>query len=457
MKTLLVNPRMNASSQPPLGLAYLSASLKQAGYRDVSIIDTTWENLDQRLDALEFVPDLIGIQVMTPYFNRSLAVGETVRRRFPNAKLVVGGPHPTADPQQTAMVLKPDVGVLGEGELTLLDLVQTLERGESLGGVEGVFFESDTGEFVLAQPRATIQDLDALPFPDRDALPMELYLRRGIMQEFGFKALRATTILTTRGCPFTCVYCSRLLGRKVRYRSAENIIEEISLLVDKYGIDGLFIVDDTFTVNPRWTTEVCEQLQRQKYKLEIAINSRVDAINREFLQVLKAAGVMSIAFGVESGSQDILDSLKKGTTLEQIEEAVRRTREAGIKVKGYFMIGSPGETLETMRQSVDLARRLPFNQVQFSITTPYPGTELWNIATEQHLVEDFSDTLDKGFFESGVMSTGTLSPEQIQRFHRHRCKPLVYRKIATSVVQDWRSIPYFTSYVIRRQQHRRSD
>lgn len=455
MKILLVNPRMSASSQPPLGLGYLSAYLKANGFKDIDIIDTTWENLDYRLDNITSPPDVAGIQIMTPYFTRSVFVADKIRAKFPEAVLVVGGPHPTADPKQTAKTLKPDFGVVGEGEASFLELIKTIESGGETGQVKGTF-NSSGGDFILNPPQPVIDNLDDIPFPDREAFPMDFYLRRGIMQEFGFKALRATTILTSRGCPFKCTYCARFFGRKVRYRGQENVIEEIKLLVNKYNINGLFIVDDTFTVNPRWTKEFCEKLSAEDLKLEIAINSRVDAIDPEFLAILRTAGVRSIAFGVESGNQEILNSLKKGITLEKVEAAVRYTKEAGIRVKGYFMIGSPGETIETMRQSVDFARRLPFDQVQFSITTPYPGTELWDVAADQNLVADFGDALDKGFFESGVMSTGTVSPIEIKQFHEKVCKPLVYRKIATSVIKDWRSMPYFLAYVMRRWLHRRS-
>lgn len=455
MRVLLVNPRMSASSQPPLGLAYIAAYLKSNGYPSVSIIDTTWEDLDERLDMLSDIPDVVGIQIMTPYCTRAITAAEKIRARFPNVRLIVGGPHPTADPQHTLDAINPDFGVIGEGEVTFLQLVQALESGRGADQVNGSFYRSAGGALVTNSARDFIADLDEIPFPDRKSLPMDFYLRRGIMQEFGFKALRATTILTSRGCPHRCIYCSRLLGRKVRHRSWENTLEEIDLLVGEYGIDGLFIVDDTFTVNRRWTTEFCEQLQRRDYRLEIAINSRVDAITPDFLKILKAAGVSSVAFGVESGDQEILNTLKKGIRLEQVEEAVRYTREAGIKVKGYFMVGAPGETLQTMRKSVEFARKLPFNQVQFSIVTPYPGTELWDIANEGHLVKDFGEALDKGFSQSGVMSTGTLSPEEIWRFYQRECRPLVYGKILGSVLRDWKTIPHFATYVLRRARYRR--
>jgi anaerobic magnesium-protoporphyrin IX monomethyl ester cyclase len=441
---------MAPTSQPPLGLAYLAAFLRKEGFSKVSILDTTWESLKAGLENVGSKPDIIGISLLTPYFKKALVVAEQVRKMFPEAILVVGGPHPTVAPEHTFQVLKPDFAVTGEGEVTFCELVKTLASGENPRSVKGICLAGSNGQLTFTEPRKVLDDLDELPFPARDLLPMDFYLRRGIMQEFGFRALRATTLLASRGCPFDCLYCTNMFGRRVRYRSQENVILEMELLVEKYGVEGIFIVDDTFTINRRWVLHFCEMLQSKGLKLNLAINSRVDCVDPEYLTALRSAGVVSIAYGIEAGSQKILDILKKRITLEQIEAAVRYTKEAGIHVKGYFMIGSPGETLETMYQTVALARRLPFDQVQFSITTPYPGTDLWEMAVSKGLIDDPEGILKKGFFESGVMHTGSLTVDEILHFHRHVCKPLVYRKILAGVVRDWRSFPYFLSYVGRR-------
>ena len=207
MKILLINPRMSSTSQPPLGLVYLSAYLKANDFQDVVIIDTAWENLTERLESLAFSPDIVGIQVMTPYFTRARYVIDAVRVKFPQAILVVGGPHPSAARRQTLTGLNPDYGVIGEGEETFLELVKTVAEQGDPKKIAGVFYADANGEFKQTSARNVIGDLDQIPFPDRDSLPMKFYLRRGIMQEFGFKSLRATTILTSRGCPFQCIYC----------------------------------------------------------------------------------------------------------------------------------------------------------------------------------------------------------------------------------------------------------
>lgn len=422
---VLINPRYQVSSQPPLGLAYLSAYLKKQGHDNVQIIDTTYEQLESRLDSISS-PTLFGMYFMTPYYAGVIKAIGVLKKRFPDVPIIAGGPHPTVNPEDVLKRLQVSVCVRGEGEYTMAELVDAFkERSDltNLSGIRGIsYFDPARNEIVHNEDREPIQDLDEIPFPRRELLPMDHYVQGGTQKGFSYRKLRVTTMITSRGCPFNCSYCqptvNRIFGKKARFRSVNNVVEEIGQLIRDYSIQGILFSDDTFTCKKKFVMEFCEEILRKKYDIKFAINSRVNTIDDEMLSMLKKAGVETIMFGIESGNQKILDNVRKNITIEQIQNAVTMTKSKDINVYGYFMIGSTEESSDTLKDTFSLVRRLPFDEVQFSMATPYRGTYLFDEASSLDLIPDLSAMEQKGYYSSVAMRSRHLTGNEIKRYYR---------------------------------------
>jgi len=446
---VLINPRYQPSFQPPLGLAYLAAYLKKQGHHDVQIIDTTFERLEDRLSMVT-TPEMFGIYIMTPYYAGAHKTVEFLRKRFPGVPIIAGGPHPTVAPEDTLTRLQIPICVRGEGEYTILELVNAIKNGSDLSNVQGVsYIDPVRKQIVHTHAREPIPNLDDLPFPSRELLPMDSYLRGGTESAFSYRNIRATTMITSRGCPFSCSYCqptlNQIFGKKVRSRSVDNVIEEIAQLIHNFSIKGIFILDDTFTFNKNFVIQFCEEVLRRNFNLQFAINSRVNTIDEEMLTILKKAGVVTIMYGIESGNQTVLDNIKKKITIEQIRKAIISTKNKGINVYGYFMIGSPEESLSSLKDTFSLVRKLPFDEVQFSMATPYVGTYLYDEACSLNLIDDLSAMERGGYFSSIVMRSRYLSTEEIKKYHRYFNLFSRYKSIKNLILKHPFSIPSFLS------------
>lgn len=295
--------------------------------------------------------------------------------------ICIGGPHPTIFPEE--VVSDPDIDfvVLGEGELSFLELVKSLMTHEDFENVPGIGF-SKRGSVVINPPRLPIENLDLLPFPARHLLPMDVH----IGFNFLYYGKPATTMIASRGCPFNCSFCQptlrKIFGRKSRRRSPENVVDEIEYLIKKYDIKLIIFHDDTFTLNRKWVMDVCDEIIKRNLKIKWICNSRADTLDERLLKKLKEAGCVELRIGVESGNQWILDNiLKKGITINQVRDTFKLIRKCGFKrAWAFFMVGSPGETRDMIQDSIRLAREIKPTHVNISITLPLPGTELWNIA-----------------------------------------------------------------------------
>jgi anaerobic magnesium-protoporphyrin IX monomethyl ester cyclase len=277
-----------------------------------------------------------------------------------------------------------DVIVKGEGEETTKELVEAIGRGIPLNGVKGITFRGGN-EMIDTDPRPFIKNIDDIPFPSRDLLPMSLYEFNGV----GY-----TTMLTSRGCPFKCSFCSssRLFGGYWRGRSPENVLREMKIIYDEYSVRNIEFLDDTFTLNQKRAEKICDGIIEQGWDISWGASSRVDTLSRKLVEKMKKAGCWILFLGIESGSQRILDAMRKGITIEQAKKAVRMVKEAGIRVLGSFIIGFPQDTLETIRETIKFAKRLNLDYAQFSILTPYPGTPLFDYVKGSNmlLTEDWS-------------------------------------------------------------------
>ena len=396
MKITLINPPAKHTIQswqpkaleegldflPPLGLMYLAGYLEQRSSHQVEILDAQVNQLSysQLAESIQQkAPDVVGITAMTFTLVDVMETARLVKKINPATKVVLGGPHVIIYPEETMQNLDIDFLILGEGEEPFRQLLENIGQPEKLAATKNLVFRQ--GEKIINNQQTDfIQNLDALPFPARHLTPYQKY----------FSVLSAnrpvTTMFTSRGCPYKCVFCDRPhLGKMFRARSAQNVVEEMKQC-QQMDIREIFIYDDTFAVDRQRVLDICEGIQEQKIKLAWDIRTRVNTVDREVLTALKKAGCQRIHYGVEAGTQRILNLLKKGITLEQVKKAFALTKKLGIQTVGYFMIGSPTETKKDILQTIKLMKKLNPDYVHIAITTPFPATELYTWAKQERVI-----------------------------------------------------------------------
>ncbi len=416
MRVALINTDISTSRCPPLGLLYIASVLEQDQH-DVRVWDPKGETRKTVEELERFDPEVIGISILTPNVGWGKNIAGILKERVSGAVLVVGGVHATALPVETIQAFQADVVIVGEGEYTMRELCKRVEEGRSMRGLKGLCYRK--GKRVVQNGgRELIPNLDELPFPARHLLDFEWYLKptgkhsriRGVFLE------RSTIMMTSRGCPYRCIYCGSHLvfGRRVRRRSIENSVDEIEHLINKYGIMGIWFVDDTFTVNTRWCVRFCKELLERRLDLTWGCQARVNVVSRELLREMKKAGCVQVDFGVESGSQRVLDSLKKDIRLDDVRKAFRIAKEVGLRRMASFMVGSPFETHDDILCTYRLAKELKPEYTQFFYATPFPGTELYDMAVSNGWIEagsDFYGDLDVG---SPLMKTEVPQAELVR-------------------------------------------
>jgi len=377
VEVVLINPAQSTKySQPPMGLALIAAVLERGGYQ-VTVLDVNSLKL-QPYDIAQLASnaDVIGLTAMTPTINTTTAIAQHLKKAKPDLTIILGGAHATLLPEET-LVTTPEIDIIvrGEGEETIIKLLQTLEHKQSLCEIPGISYRKDGG--VVNNPaKFKIIDLDSLPFLAYHLLPWRRYKPH---PPHG-RAFPFAAIITSRGCPYRCSYCSKpIFGNKFRGQSPERVVEEIVYYKRRFGIREIAFYDDVFTLDKRRAYAIADEIIKRGLRIYWTCETRVNLVDRELLRHMKQAGCYSIAYGIESGSEEIVDTLNKDITLEEAKEAVRLSREVGLRTIGYFMIGSPGESPETIRQTIQFAKKLKLDFAQFSITTPFPGAKLYNL------------------------------------------------------------------------------
>jgi len=373
------------SVAPPLGIAYIGAYLERAGHK-VKIIDATACRIrieEVVAEVKEFRPGFIGISAFTPVAMTCYALVNALKAEIPQTPVALGGPHATILAEDCLTRSKADFVVMGEGEITVAELVSSLDNGrQAFEEVDGLAFHRN-GATVFTRQRKLIDDLNELPLPARHLLPMDKYH----LGPHYYRKLPATPIITSRGCPFHCIFCDRgVFGNRFRARNPESIVEEMKQLSTQFGVKDFLFWDDTFTFDTDRVRKLCELLREMPKKVIWGCISRADRVSEDLLRDMKKAGCHYIGYGIETGSPRILKSIKKSLSLDQVRTTVRATKKAGIDVHGYYMIGLPGETVEDIQLTIDLAVELNTDFVTFTIATPYPGTELWKIAKKEGLL-----------------------------------------------------------------------
>ncbi len=426
MKVTLVNSQVLDGNNvvPPLGLMYIAAVLEKAGHT-VQIYDADPEYHDTIvMEIKEFKPDLIGLGFLTVGYQRALHLIEKLKKELPDVTYCCGGVHPTVKPVETMNEFDVDFLVVGEGEDTIVEVCEKLERKESLSGVKGVMYR-ENGKIIDNGRRELIKELDTIPFPARHLIDMSPYLMPpGIIR--GYVTKNQTTIVTSRGCPFRCIYCGshNIFGRKTRRRSVKNVVDEMEFLQKQYDIKGIYFCDDTFTLRPEWVREYCEELKRRDLKLVWACQSRVDQTDEGLLKQMKDTGLVQLDFGVESGSEKILKVLGKGgrgDRMEAVKNSFKLCQKLDIRTLATFIIGNPEETREDIEQTFNVAKEIKADYTAFYFLTPYPGTDIYDTAIKNGWLDPniaFSEIWAHRQPELPLMAI-TFGKEELRDIRRH--------------------------------------
>ncbi len=362
---------------PPLGISYLAAILEQEKI-SVDIIDSPVLdlNLDEMIREIEKInPEIIGFTVLTPTFRRVVLAAEKIKEVFPEKTIMVGGHYPTIKKEELLRENENiDIVVYGEGEKTISELVRAILNGDDLSGIKGVIYRDKSGKIIKNKPRELIQELDKIPFPARHLLPMEKYKPA----PHHFKELPVSHMIIARGCPYNCTFCSftQVSGKKARYHSPGRVVSEMKHVIENYGVKEIIFRSEMISADREWLEELTDKLIEEDLNVRWSCYCRVDSVDPEILKRMKEAGCWQIFYGIESGVQELLDKVNKGTTIEQNKKAVKWTKEAGIEVRASFMLFMPGETPEMTKKTVDFAIELDPDYAQFAPTTPFPGTQL---------------------------------------------------------------------------------
>lgn len=439
MNVLLVNPPDITSkykdvlglTAPPLGLAYIAAVLEQNSV-DVTVVDAPALNMD--LPAYERMlkktrVDLLGVQTTTPTIKQALAVARVTKALKPDCAVTLGGYHATFTADQ---LLREndfvDVIVRNEGEHATLELADAFENDKPLRNIDGINYR-DGSRLVETPKRRPIEDLDALPFPARHLLPMDEYML------FGRKQVLATMICS-RGCPMGCSFCasSAMHGRRVRFRSPENAVNEMEQVVDDYKVKMVGFMDDTFTLFPKWVSSFCKGIISRGIDVVWGCTARVDRFNKELLSHMWKAGCRTLLFGVESGNQKILDNVQKGTKVGQAKRAFKTAREIGMHTIASMTLGMPGENRVTADETIGFAKQVNPDYALFSLATPYPGTKFYELASKMGLirVKDWTHfTLLTPIIETVDLTLRELQDAQRDAFKEFYLRPnYVFKQIS---------------------------
>lgn len=417
MKILLIYPLdrdFMPPSMPPMGLAYIAASLKEAGHQ-ITLIDLNGDR-SQGLDRLKEILrnesfGMVTISSIITQFKKVRDLGKIVKESAKDTPLVMGGAGPTSIPDLYIGECRADVVCRGEGEETIKELADLIEQEKPLSVCPGISYRDQDNSIKTTPQRQAIRDIDKIDLPAWEEFKqigtyLENYLFRNGRQ-------KAISILSTRGCPGQCNYCMCNFGRVLRIRSVKNIISEIGMLIDKYGVEHIHFIDDTFVTSIGRMKEFCREFKDAFPRMSWSANARADMVNRNILELMSACGCISLAYGIESGSPTVLKYIRKNITVKQAADAISWTRQAGINLATYFMIGMPCETPQTVKETVEFCKS---NLVggEFFFATPFPGTELYRYARKNGLINNESLYLEHaGEVRDFIINLTSMSNEEL--------------------------------------------
>jgi radical SAM superfamily enzyme YgiQ (UPF0313 family) len=400
----------------PLGLATLAAITREAGF-DSEILDCAALRLGYKDSVREILrrnPDYIGFTSTTVYIENTAKLAHYVKKLNKKIITMIGGSHFSALPGETLKRYKQfDLGCVGEGDITIVELLKALDSGKDLKNVKGLMIR-DKGKIIFTGEREMVKNLDELPMPAYDLLPD---IRKYYMPPANsLYRMPSASMVTSRGCPMKCTFCANVIFKNnCRAHSTDYVMRVIKYLYYEFGIREIQFYEDNFTAYRNRLIEICKRLIKEKLDLNWWCMGSVNAVNPEILNLMKKSGCWQIAYGCESGSQEILDNFKKGVSVEQIEKAVKWTKEAGIGTKGFFMVGNPLETKETMKRTVGFIKKLPLDDFHITYFTPLPGSEVYGKVDDYGEFEDRWDKLS--MFHPTFVPYG-LSKKDIEKYYR---------------------------------------
>ena len=409
MRVAIVAPPypLEEAPSPPLGVSYVASAFEQAG-AEVKIMDFivsryTPEKLQRGLK--EFQPDLLGATSVTMNFPLAAEIVKTAKKFDSSLVTMMGGPHVSFDVINT-MKTYPEIDmlVIGEGEKTISELVDHFQGQRNRADIQGIAFR-ENGQIIQTGKRELIEDLNQLPMPARHLLPMSRY------QALGFPV----SMITGRGCPYSCIFCQgrKMVGSKARSRKASLVVDEIEQILS-YGFSRINLADDLFTSDKKKVYEVCEEIRRRKLSFTWTAFSRVNTVDKETLQLMWETGCDCVSFGIESGNPVMLKRVKKGITLDQARKAVSLCKEVGILPHASFMVGLPGETPETLKDTQEFSKSLDIIH-GFHFLAPFPGTTVRE-HIDQYDLEILTDDWTRYDANSAIVRTSALTPEAINQF-----------------------------------------
>jgi radical SAM superfamily enzyme YgiQ (UPF0313 family) len=405
-------------SRPPINLALLASYLRQFGHQPF-IYDLDWsEGSVNEISELILAssPDVVGFTCLTPRIEITLHIAAKIKQLNHGVKIVLGGAHVNAVKEQSLYTADIDYAIYGEAEEALVELLKAIKAGGDLSKIRNLIYRK--GKKVTINPiRPFIQNIDGLPFPAWDLLNLPDY-----KDPANFNGIHMG-VMTARGCPWNCIFCSSgvIWGRKVRFRSAENVADELQYIVEKLGITNVMFYDDTFTLNKTRFLKICEEIKKRKLNLRYYCQLRVDTIDDEIADGLAESGCMTAALGIESGDEEILKTLKKGIKKSQAHKAVAALKSAGVPILASYIIGSPGDTHESIHKTFEFAKELDTNQTKFMICTPFPGTELFNMAVEKGILSDRptpAQCAGLTYYQYVAANMSKVSDEELLRYQR---------------------------------------
>jgi len=417
MRILLINPpylfEFYQETTIPVGLAYIASYLRRN--HEVRIIDLNVEKVTK--EGFEnilknFKPDFVGFSVTTPIFSTCTKIANLIKKINKNIRIIFGGPHPTALPEETLLNSCIDYVVIGEGEKTIVELVNVVEKGKTLKKVRGIGYKKDN-KVVITKHRPLIKDLDELSFPSFNLFPLSKYTGSGFRN--GFYSV------TSRGCPYSCIHCAAHLtfGKKIRRRSIKNVIQELKTLKKEYKIRWIKFYDDVFTIDKNYVINLCKEMIKQNLGISWWCNTRVDKVDENLLELMHKAGCEQIAYGIESGTQRILNYMKKGTYVEQADRAIKMSRKIGIIPSGYFMVNFPTETKEEIKATLNMAQKIGVTYFRISMATPYPLTELWERCVKYNLMRDLDNYSKYGYLQNMLITNKEISKKELKKMVKY--------------------------------------
>lgn len=450
MKIFLIYARKvrEPSNMPPMGILILGALLRQKTDHKVRLFDMGFDS-DQEIfdECLKEKPDVIGLSTDSIGYQSGLTLLNKLRGLPFEPRIIVGGVHPSIDPEKTLKETGADLVVMCEGEYTLLEIMERLSSQSSYEDVTGIAFIKN-GKFVINQARPFIKELDELPWPDRSLANYQRYLDARPDMPFIYPTM---VVMTNRGCKGNCIYCQpvvrNMYGKRMRYRSVDNVISEIAELRSRYDFKSILFNDDDLLFNGKeWLYDFCNKMELHFANLKWACYSRIDQIDDKMARKMSKAGCYAIAFGVESGSQKILNYMRKGYRVEQVSDVFDICRKYGIISTANLMVGTPGDSRDTIKNTANMLIKAKPDLVRVSITTPTPGSDLQKLmlAEDRINLKNLSDYDRWAFYPIRLDGFS----KQDMRWAIKRLMGIYYRSLIARLVIPWRA--YNSWYFLKR-------